>query len=103
MWSVIQRVMWLNGLDFVIVSHHFTKVSGHRPCGSSDAVGKTVCDLRRPRIKGSDDFMKGKPSLYIPYLPKLIAIGIVLMDIQLFGLPRDISRPRNYMVMWLYG
>ena len=31
-------------------------------------------------IKRSDDFMEGNSPLYIPTLPKLIAIDIVLMD-----------------------
>ena len=32
-------------------------------------------------IKGSGDFMEQNSSLYIPTLPKLIAIDIVLVDI----------------------
>ena len=32
-------------------------------------------------IKGSGNFMEGNSWLYIPSLPKLIAIDIVLMDI----------------------
>ena len=31
-------------------------------------------------IKGSGDFMEGDSSLYIPTLPLLIAIDIVLVD-----------------------
>ena len=39
--------------------------------------------LQNHAIKGSGDFMEGNSSLYIPTLPKLIAIDIVLMDMQL--------------------
>ena len=46
-------------------------------------------------IKGSGDFMEENSSLYIPTLPKLIAIDIVLMS-------RDLTK-RNYTVMWFYG
>ena len=36
--------------------------------------------LRDHVIKGSGDFKEGNVSLYIPTLPKLIDIDIVLMD-----------------------
>ena len=31
----------LNGLKFIIESHHFAKFSGHKSCGSNDATAKT--------------------------------------------------------------
>ena len=49
----------------------------HSPCGSSDTVAKIVYYI----IKGSGDFMEGNSSLYIPTLPKLIAIDSVLIDV----------------------
>ena len=74
--------MWFNGLNFLIEIHHFAKFNEHRLCGSSDATGKTVyVTLQDHVIKGSSDFMEENSSLYIPTLPKLIAIYIVLMDV----------------------
>ena len=71
-----------NGLNFLIVSHHFAKFSGHRRCGSSDTEAKIVyVNLQDHVIKGYRDFMEGSCSLHIPILPKLIAIDIVLIDI----------------------
>ena len=51
------------------------------PCGSSDAAAKILyMTLQDHVIIGSGDFIEGKSSLYIPTLPKLIAIAVVLMD-----------------------
>ena len=65
---------------------------------SSDHMFKGLCDskvsygsvetvaeifyltLQDNGIKGSGDFTEENPSLYIPILPKLIAINIVLID-----------------------
>ena len=56
--------------------------SGHRPCSRSDVAAKIVyVTLKHHVIKGSGDFKEGNSSLYIPTLPKLRAIDIVLMDI----------------------
>ena len=64
------------------ISHHFATFSSHEPCGSSNAAAKIVYrTLEDLMIKGSGDFMEGKLSLYIPTLPILITIDIVLMDI----------------------
>ena len=74
--------MWLNGLNFVIVIHHFAKFSGHRPRGSSDAADKIFyITLQDHAIKGFGYFMKGNFSLYISTMSKLIALDIVLIDI----------------------
>ena len=76
------KVVWLDGLNFLIVSHNFIKFSGHRSCGSSDAAAKIVyVTLQDHMIKESGDFMEGNSWLYIPNLPKLIAIDTVLMNI----------------------
>ena len=59
----------------------FAKFCDHSPCGSSDTAAKIVyVTLQDHVIKGSGDFMEGNASLYIPTLPKLIAIDVVLMD-----------------------
>ena len=80
-----QRVVWRNGLQFLIKSHHFAKFRGHRPCGSSDTAAKIFyVTLQDYMIKGSADFMEGNSSLYIPTQPILMVIDIVLMNIQLF-------------------
>ena len=50
-------------------------------------------------IQGSANFMEWNSSLYAPTLTTLIAIDIVLRYIWLF----DIARPRDNMVMWIYG
>ena len=74
--SRVQRAVWLNGLKFLTACHHFAKFSSYRPCDSSYTAAKTFyVTLQHHMIKVSDDF------LYIPILPKLIAIDIVLMDI----------------------
>ena len=71
--------MWLNGLNFLIVSHHFAKFSCDRSCGSSDTAFKIVyVTLQDHMIQGSSDFMEGNSSLYITTLAKLIAIIILL-------------------------
>ena len=69
-------------LTFLIVSHRYVMFSGHRLCGSSDTTAKIFyMTLQDHKIKGSGNFMEGNSSLYIPDLPKLIAIDIVLIDI----------------------
>ena len=51
-------------------------------------------------IKGSGKFVEGNSSLYITTLPKLTAIGIVLIYIyNYFSFSRDLKRPRDYMIM----
>ena len=82
MWPHVQKVIWLNGLNFLLVSHHFAKFIGHNHCGSSNTVAKIVyVTLRDHVIKGSDDFMVENSSLYIPILPKVIVLDIVFVDI----------------------
>ena len=57
-----------------MVSQLFAKFSDCISCGSSDIVAKLFyVTLPWKVIKGSGDFTKGKSSLYIPTLPKLIA------------------------------
>ena len=69
-------------LKFLTVSHHLTKFSSHKPCSSSDTAAKIFyVTLQDHVIKESGNFMEGNSSLYIPTLPTLIAIDIVLMDI----------------------
>ena len=61
-------------MKFRIVIHHFAN--------SSDAETKIVyMTLQDHVVKGSDEFMEGNSSLYIPNLPKWIAIDIALIDI----------------------
>ena len=77
-----EKTSYLDIFHAVITSRHFATFSGHRPCGSSDAAAKIFyVTLQDYVIKGSSDFMEENSSLYIPTLPKLIAINIVLMDI----------------------
>ena len=52
---------------------------------SRDTAAKIVyVTLQDIENKGSADFMEENSSLYIPNLPKLITIDIVLMDIYLY-------------------
>ena len=82
MWALAQNIVWLNGLSFLIVGHHFAKFNGPRPFGSRDTAAKIIyMTLQDYVMKGSGAFMEGKSSLCIPTLSKLISIDIVLMDI----------------------
>ena len=79
-WPLTQRIVWLNGLKFLVVSHHLAKFNGHRSHGSSDAAAEIFYGtLQDDVIKGSGDSVEGTSSLYIPTLPKLIATDIVVM------------------------
>ena len=98
MWQRVQAIVWLNGLNFLIVSHHFAKFGGHRLCGGSDTTAKIIYKtLQDHMIKGYGDFVEGNSSLYFPTLPKLVAIDIVLIDIWLFWFVIC------YKTTWLYG
>ena len=70
------------GWKFLIVSDHFSKFSGHRPCGSrviTHLIFHVI--LKDHVIKGACQFLKGSSSVYIPTLPSLVALGIVVVDI----------------------
>ena len=72
----------INDLPFLFLSYHSAKFSGHRPCSSRDTAAKIFyVTLQDHVIKGSGGFMEGNSSLYIPVLPKLVAIVIMLMNI----------------------
>ena len=76
----VQGVVWLIGLKFPTMCHHLAKLSGHGACGSSVTAAKTFyVTLQDLAIKGVGNYMEGKSSLFIPTLPKLVAIDIVLM------------------------
>ena len=63
-WPRVQRVVWLNGFKFLIVSHHFVKLP-----------------FQDHLIKGSGDFIEENSSFFIYIQTKLIVIDIVVMDI----------------------
>ena len=74
--------MRINRLRFLVVSHHFAKCSGHKPCGSSETAARIFCvTLEGLVIKGSGDFMDGNSSLFISILLNLIAVDILLNDL----------------------
>ena len=71
----------INGVPFRFISYHTAKFSGHRPCSSRDTAAKRFCvTLQDHVVKGSGGFLEGNSSLYIPALPKLVAIDIMLMN-----------------------
>ena len=70
------------------------------PYGSCGIAAKIVyVTLQDHVIKGSGDFIKRNSALHIPTLPNLIAIDIVLMNINYFSFSHDITRPSQYMAM----
>ena len=85
-WPRVQRVVWLNGLKFLMVNHHNnTKFSGHRPCyGKNKAAKIHYVNLQGHVIKGLGNFIEGNSSLCVPTLSILVTIDIVVMDISLF-------------------
>ena len=65
-----------------MVSHHFAKFSGRKPCGRRDTATKIFyVTLQDHVIKGSVVFMESNSWLHIPTLSILTAIDIVLIDI----------------------
>ena len=52
-------------------------ISGHRSCGSRDIAYLIFQVTMKDHVKEPCDFMQGRPSLYIPTLSSLIAIGII--------------------------
>ena len=64
------------------VSHHLAKFGGYRRCGSRDITDLLFhVAFQDPVIKGTWDLMEGSYSLYIPTLPKLVAIDILVLHI----------------------
>ena len=57
--------MWLNGLKFLKVSHHFAKFSGHMSCGSSDTAAKIFYVTLQDHVVKGSGFMEGNSSLHI--------------------------------------
>ena len=67
--------------DLMVKVTTLQKFCGHRSfCGSDAAVKIVHMTFQDQMIKGSGKFMEGNSSLYVPTLPKLIAMDIVLMD-----------------------
>ena len=78
MWPHGESAVWLNGLKFLIV---VTTLRSDSSDSSDTATKIFYMTLQDHGIKGSGDFMEEDSLLYIPTLPKLIAINFVLMDI----------------------
>ena len=63
-----------------MVSKHLTKFGSHRTCCSRDTRELIFhVTLEDHLIKGFHDLMEESSSLSIPTLPRLIAIGIVVV------------------------
>ena len=81
MWQRFHMVVRLNRLNFLIVSHRFSKFTGHRPCGSSAAAAKIVyVTLQDHLIKVSVIFMEGNSSFYIPCQDRMILVCHVILQ-----------------------
>lgn len=94
--------MWLDALKVLIVNYHFLKLSGDRPCRSSNAAAKTVyVTLQEHVIKGSVDLMEQNSSMYILTQVKLISIDMCMCKwiCNNFALSFDLARLRDYKVL----
>ena len=64
-------------------SNKLIKFGDHRPSGSRDITDLVFhVTLQDHVIKGPCDFMDRSSSLYIPTLPSLVTINIVVVDIN---------------------
>ena len=74
------------------MTHHITKLNGHRPCISRD-ITYLIChvNLQDHMIKGSCDFIEGSSSLYVTTLPGLVGTSIVVVGYNIFNLSRDLT------------
>ena len=54
-------------------------------------------------IKGSGAYNDRSPSRQVTILPSLVAIGTVCIGDNAFNLSRDLARPRDQSVKWLYS
>ena len=85
-------------MKLLTVSHHSAKFCGLTSCGNSDtsdtAAKIVYVTLQDHIIKESGDFMKGKPSLYVPTLPKLHCVtGYVIVLVYHMIL-------QDHMIIW---
>ena len=63
-------------------SKYLAKFGGHSPCYSRDIIDPVFhVTLQEHVIKGLCEFLKQSSLLYIPTLPSLVGIGIVVVDI----------------------
>ena len=70
----------------------FTTFSGHRPCCKRHIADLLFhATLQNHVINRPCGFMKARSSFYIPSLPSLVAISIMLVEIKWFNLSRDFA------------
>ena len=82
-------------VEALIVTYHLAKFNGHILFCSEDITNLVWhVTLQDHLIKGSCDFMKGSPSLYVTILPSLVTIGD-----NIFKLSCDLVRPRDQRVL----
>ena len=107
--------MTFHGWEPLTVGYHAANFGSFNNCGrgdkpflicqgiSKDHLFKALCGFMGGSlvIKGSCDLMEGISSSYTPTLTSLV--GIVVGDITNFNLSHDLTKPRDYMFMWLYG
>ena len=85
-WTHVKRIAWIDGCDPVTVSQHLVMLGGHWSSASED-VKYITCHmtlLRNLVIEGSSNFMSGSSSWYITHLAKLVARGVVVVEIKCF-------------------
>ena len=85
-WTHVKRIAWIDGCDPVTVSQHLVMLGGHWSSVSED-VKYITCHmtlLRNFVIEGSSNFMSGSSSWYITHLAKLVATGVVVVEIKCF-------------------
>ena len=95
--TTCSKVFWPSRWKLLIVPHYLAKFGGHKRCGNRDIKDLifhvTLNDQRALRTYGN--------KLIIVYLHslKFLLIGIAVLIYNVFRLPHDFKRQRDYMVM----
>ena len=82
--DVFNLSMWLSMQETLVVSHHFARFGVHWHCGNNEMI--IVCHLisQDRDIKGPCGLMTRSRSTYVIILPRLVAIGNVIVKIKCF-------------------
>ena len=90
----------LYGRKLLVVYSYLAKIDSHRHCINGCAI-ILVCHmiLKDHVIIGSCDFMGRSNPRYVIFLPRFVALSIVVVEIHFFSLSRYLKKPRDYMVI----